>query len=450
MVRAMFRFAPLALVAGLALGGCKSHPTFHFDCQELAGGVRNDMGAPCYIQPTAAPARTACSADITRSCDSTGTATPNVSCVSQAPPDMALTPASGFTQLYGYVHVYDTGIDTNNVTVSVYDQSQVANGQNPASLATLGTVRSSFTRNDTSADGLTHTQVTPDRRSGCDIDLKVGCTPIVETLCPSGCGDGYNGRPEKGQYCASDGTCKKRLRWELPYLIASTIPQGRPLVFRVTSGNGRSNNAWVTTHEWAFTVPSNPRRCNPADPAADPNAPGTLSDPRDTECLGTDVYTTTATTKHPDGTTTTASNMQTVVAYRHNVTVLSVQDWDHYAMTAGAAGGVQAGQSLIIGEAHDCDGVRLDNVQVSVTPAPARFAYLRGDDSIQAPDLTRALSGTTALGSFVAVNVAPGKTTVEAIGGKPASDGTMAIEPFGRFDFTTYADTVTLVNLNRR
>src|SRR5262249_32225832 len=101
------------------------------------------------------------------------------------------------------------------------------------------------------------------------------------------------------------------------------------------------------------------------------------------------------------------------------------------------------GQGAVAGEVHDCDNVRVGNVQVDVKPAGDRFTYFNGNPYNTLPESSRAATGTDRLGLFASLHVAPGKIDVEGtrlVDGKAVS--------VGKFAAIVYPNSVSVVNLN--
>src|SRR5262249_15578104 len=129
--------------------------------------------------------------------------------------------------------------------------------------------------------------------------------------------------------------------------------------------------------------------------------------------------------------------------YQLNVNVLSQTDYTNIPVTAGLAAGIGAGLGGIAGEIHDCDNVRISNVQIAVKPAGDRLPYFNGNPSDTLPDSGRATLGTDRLGLYASLNVRPGKARVEAVGlvgGKPTS--------LGVYSAWVYPGTISVVNIN--
>src|SRR5277367_3198422 len=94
-----------ALASAIAIG-CNGKPQGNgVMCSELVDG------GGCFFPPTMAAARTQCD-DVTEYCDTTGVATPNLTCLtSPMPPTPGSAPAT--VTLTGFVHVFSIGPDSN-------------------------------------------------------------------------------------------------------------------------------------------------------------------------------------------------------------------------------------------------------------------------------------------------------------------------------------------------
>jgi hypothetical protein len=189
------------------------------------------------------------------------------------------------------------------------------------------------------------------------------------------------------------------------------VPLNRQLVIRASSPSGVSDTLWTTTIEWGVILLTSDRACDPA-----------VTD--DHDCL--------------------ESQNGKPTRYRRAVSLMAASDWARLPVAAGLPGGTRAGQGVVLGEVRDCDGVRLANVQVAVTPVPDRFAYFGGSDAHLQPDPRLATSGTSRLGAFAAFAVAPGSVTVETAGALVG----VPLTSFGHQPLFVYPNTVSLVTIN--
>jgi hypothetical protein len=199
------------------------------------------------------------------------------------------------------------------------------------------------------------------------------------------------------------------LRWESRYSLAN-VPTNTRLVIRVTGPNGTSDSTWATTVAFNIFLSTNDRACT------------SLSD---TDCLDL----------------SDAANPK----YQLNVSALSAADYVNIPTISGLSGGISSGKGAIAGEVHDCDNVRVDDVEVATTPTADRFTYFNGNPIMTLPDSSRAAVGTDRLGLFAALNVAPGPVHVETAGTPSLSD---PLTTFGTFDAFVYPNTVSIINVN--
>jgi hypothetical protein len=421
MVRAMVRaaFACAAAVALVVVAvsfapGCDDGHSADPVCLRLAdGGWDNDLSGTdlganaglCYFPAPAAAARTACSAELTHGCDTSGTSAPNLACLgATVPADGGVADVEGAT-LTGFIHAWQNGPDTTSFQVTVFDANQLATGVDPGSVPPLGQM--------TFALEPYQPGDTPQRRA-CDTDPAVGCAPALSTC--TGCADGYYAEPDRGQYCRADGVCASRQRWEVRYTVPA-IPTDRPLVLRVLPTRNINGSSWVTTYEW-----------------------NVFASPRDHACSGpgdNDCYT--------PAVAASGDALGVPAVYQHDVTVLSTTDVAQLANATGRPGGNRAGLGMVLGEVRDCDGVRIANAQVSLSPAPGNRYYFTGDERSARPDPRRAMVGTEQLGQFLAFDQPPGKTSIEAVGGLGADN---VLTRLGRHDLVVYANSATFLYIN--
>ncbi len=386
IVLALFAF-PLVVLA-IAVG-CNNKP--HGSgvmCSSLVDG-----GA-CFFPATLAAARTPCG-DVTEYCDKTGVVTANLDCLGKTGPAPGASPTR--VTLTGFVHVFSSGPDSNNVKVQVFDAATVS-ATDPANQQSLGAVTAML-------DPTTQRACDADASKGCSLPLQNGCALPV-------CNDGLNGHTDDHKYCRDNGAggeCSDRLRWEARYAIP-IIPTNTGLVIRVTSASGTSDSTWATTVAFNIFLSTNDRACT------------SLSD---TDCLDLS-----------DG-----ANPK----YQLNVSALSAADYVNIPTISGLSGGISSGKGAIAGEVHDCDNVRVANVEVATTPAADRFTYFNGNPIMTLPDSSRAAVGTDRLGLFAALNVAPGAVHIETAASKTLAD---PLGSFGTFDAFVYPNTVSIVTVN--
>ena len=383
----------IVLLTALFALGCGGSSSNNGDggntCMMLPGGQA------CFFAPTQTATRTQCG-DVTEYCDTTGVMAPNLSCLGMTGPAPGATPAK--VTLTGFVHVFSSGPDSNNVKVQVFDAATVT-ASDPANQPTLGVLTATL-------DPATQRACDADAAKGCSLPLANGCALPI-------CNDGLGGRADDHKYCRDNGAggeCSSRLRWESRYSIPN-IPTNTKLVIRVTGPAGMSDTNWATTVAFNIFLSTNDRACT------------SLSD---TDCLDK----------------SDAANPK----YQLNVSALSASDYVNIPTISGLAGGITSGEGAIAGEVHDCDNVRVDNVEVATTPGADRLTYFNGNPIMTLPDASRASVGTDRLGLFAALNEKPGAVHVETGGGTSAGGG--ALMSFGTVDAFVYSNTVTIVNVN--
>ncbi|HXU69575.1 MAG TPA: hypothetical protein VN947_09605 [Polyangia bacterium] len=382
-----------AIGAAIAVG-CSGKPQGSgVMCAELVDG------GGCFFPATVAPARTQCG-DVTEYCDTTGVTAPSLDCLGKTGPAPGAA-APTMVTLTGFVHVFSSGPDSNNVKVEVFDAAQVTQAD-PANQQPLGTTTATL-------DPTTQRACDADGAKGCSIPLANGCALPV-------CNDGLGGRQDDQKYCRDNGSgptggeCSDRLRWESRYAI-SGVPTNTRLVVRVTGPGNKSDSTWATTVSFNVFLSTNDRACK------------SLSD---TDCLDL----------------SDAANPK----YQLNASALSAADYVNIPVIAGLSGGITSGEGAVAGEVHDCDNVRVANVEVTTTPTADRFTYFNGNPIKTLPDVSRAAVGTDRLGLFSALNVKPGPVFVETAGGDPNADG--GLTSFGTFSAFVYAGSVSIINVN--
>ena len=92
---------------------------------------------------------------------------------------------------------------------------------------------------------------------------------------------------------------------------------------------------------------------------------------------------------------------------------------------------------------HDCDNIRVGNVQVAVNPAGDRLTYFNGNPYMTVPDSSRASTGTDRLGLFASLNVVPGKVIVDAVAKVNGTNVSL-----GKYQAVVYPSVVSVVNIN--
>jgi hypothetical protein len=108
--------------------------------------------------------------------------------------------------------------------------------------------------------------------------------------------------------------------------------------------------------------------------------------------------------------------------YEYRARVLSHSDYGSIPITAGLASGIPAGHGALAGEVHDCTDVRVEWAQVGVLagdPAhPSAIGsrvYFNNIADNPLPNVSQT-QGTSLLGLYAALDVAPGPVNVAAIG----------------------------------
>jgi hypothetical protein len=391
----LLHLLPLAALAGCG-GGNMQNTDGGTGCSP--GQIK--FGAVCLTAPTMPAARTACG-DVTEFCDATASMKPNLGCLSAGPKNHPPTPAT--VTMTGFVHPFSSGKSNATVTIQVYRASDLL-GVSDISMAQPIVPAIMIGFDPSTANDLTTFRA-------CDADSHVGCVPVSGGCMPP-CTDGLTGRPDTPQqYCRDFNgvpTCESRLRWEPRFAIPG-LPTNTQLVIRSSGANGMSDGTWATLVAWNVFLASDDKSCG--------------GDPQATDCLDT----------------TDMANPK----YQLNVNVLSQSDYFNIPFTSGLSSGITKGQGAVAGEVHDCDNVRLGNVQVGVQPQGDRFTYFNGDPYMTIPDSSRAGTGTDRLGLFSSLNVTPGKIAVESaalVDGMTVSAGT--------FSAMLYPDSVAVVNLN--
>ncbi len=124
-------------------------------------------------------------------------------------------------------------------------------------------------------------------------------------------------------------------------------------------------------------------------------------------------------------------------AWEHDVRALDQADYSVIPQVATGAP-IQSGNGAVAGEVHDCGDVRLTNATANIDKAYRTLTYFTSDEDNPLPDL--AAKGTSVLGLYSALDVAPGPVTVAATGlvnGQPVS--------LGQHRVFVYPDAVTSV-----
>jgi hypothetical protein len=140
-------------------------------------------------------------------------------------------------------------------------------------------------------------------------------------------------------------------------------------------------------------------------------------------------------------TTACIASAPTGMGFEYRMRVLSRADYQSIPLTAGLASGIRAGHGAIAGEVHDCADVRVEWAQVGITGNPQSRVYFNdiADNPLPAVGRTQ---GTSLLGLYAGLDIAPGPVDVSAIGyvgGQTVS--------LGWYHAQVFADAVTVVSL---
>ena len=400
-----------ALLFSIGLAGCGNGNG------NSGGNDGGTMGCPagqvkfdnlCVTQPTIEADRTQCG-DVTEFCDKSGMKGPVLGCLTAGAKNHPADPRT--VTLTGFVHPFSAGTSNSTVTVQIFKASDLMDGKDISSVTPIATKEFTF-------DPGKATDATQFR--ACDKDPKIGCVAVAPTACTPACSDGLPtgqldgmGKPiDNQQYCRSlgngKGMCSDRLRWERRFAI-DNIPTNIPLVILGTGGGGMPSTNWNTLVQWNVFLASDDKSCG--------------GDAQAVDCVDT------SDAAHPK--------------YQLNVNVISQADYGNIPTSAGLSGGISQNEGAVAGEIHDCDNVRVENVQVSVSPAGDRLTYFNGNPYSTVPDSSRAKTGTDRLGLFASLNIVPGKVVVEGVGlvgGKTVS--------LGKFNAFVYPGVVSVVNVN--
>jgi hypothetical protein len=137
-----------------------------------------------------------------------------------------------------------------------------------------------------------------------------------------------------------------------------------------------------------------------------------------------------------------ACSMETTGSWQqYRARVLARADYQSIPLTAGLAGGVRAGNGAIAGEIHDCGDVRLEFATVGVTGMPLAKVYFNDIADNPLPSVART-QGTSLLGLYAGLDIAPGPVDVAAIG---YVDGQSV--SLGWYRARIFPDAVTAVTL---
>jgi hypothetical protein len=143
----------------------------------------------------------------------------------------------------------------------------------------------------------------------------------------------------------------------------------------------------------------------------------------------------------PATTTACIAGAPTGMGFEYRMRVLSRNDYVSIPLTAGLASGIRSGHGALAGEIHDCADVRLEWAQVGMTGNPMSKVYFNDIADNPLPDSSRT-QGTSLLGLYSGLDIAPGPVDVSAVGyvgGQTVS--------LGYYHAQVFADAVTVVSL---
>jgi len=346
--------------------------------------------------------RTQCG-EMVENCDKSGDKTPNLACITGTAPTAPKGPAT--VTLAGFVDVFSSGPDSDNIIIEVYEQAALDKAIEdarkagtlkkktfPSGAKSIGTDTVKLTWTDKTKVPVDPTRGTA-RACPKDPKLKLPCV-VPSTTCTS-CDLG-------GNYCHS-GQCIERLRWEVRYQIKN-IPTNKRLVLRTLGKDGFTDGTWGMMAQYNVYLRADATKC---------------TDGQYNDCLNAKGE------------------------YELEVNALSKSDYTTIPITAGLSGGVPEGHGAVAGEVHDCDDIKLSSFQVGTYPSPTVLAYFNGNPIKTLPDLSRMTFGTNVDGIFSALDIVPGKVTVSAVGkvgGKQVSAGVIQV--------SVLPDTVTTVTFD--
>ena len=138
---------------------------------------------------------------------------------------------------------------------------------------------------------------------------------------------------------------------------------------------------------------------------------------------------------------TACTGAPTGMGYFYRARVLSRNDYGAIPLTAGLASGIRSGHGALAGEVHDCADVRLEWAQVGMSGMPAQRTYFNDIADNPLPESSRT-QGTSLLGLYAGLDIAPGPVDMAAIGlvgGQTVS--------LGWYHAQVFAESVTVVSL---
>ena len=354
--------------------------------------------------------RTQCKqSDMVENCDNSGKTSPNLACWTGSAPTKPSGPAT--MTLSGFVDVFSSGPDADNIVVEVYDSAALlAAIKAEASAGTLKTKTfpSSVTPLGTYTAKLNWTDKTkpPTGARACPADSKLNKPCTVPTIqCGAATCD------IKGdEYCEpSLKKCIERLRWESRYAIAN-MPTNKRLVVRTRGTKGFDDGTWSVMAEFNVYLRADAPKCS------------TLSaERRYNDCINDQGH------------------------YELEVNALSKADFSTIPITAGLSGGITEGNGAIAGEVHDCDDVKLSGFQVGVQPIPTVLTYFNGNPIKTLPDQSQQKLGTNVDGIFSALDIKAGLARVVALGMVGSKEVTAGV-----VEAAVLPDTVSVVTFDGR
>jgi hypothetical protein len=354
----------------------------------------------CMFGASVEATRTQCG-EVTERCDKTGTAAPDLSCITTPTTDEPASPAT--VTLTGFATVFSAGPDSKKIRVEVYDATTVGSPEALAGATPIGTFTTDLPASGTPDDDAVRACPTEQVNK----DEKIGCVSPASASCSPACQDSVTG----AEFCylkpgETSGKCVDRSRYEPRYTIPN-VPTRTPLLVVTTGPGGLQDQTWrmlIQENEYIST-----------------NAP---------ECSATII------------TNCFHDKAGAAPTFELNANALSRGDYASIAVAAGLPSGIPAGHGGIAGEVRDCGDVRVQNVEVGTYPAAAVLTYFNGNQWNTLPVRTRA-EGTCRLGLYAALDLVPGKVQIEAaglVGGQLTS--------FGWYDALVFPDAVTIVSLN--
>jgi len=125
--------------------------------------------------------------------------------------------------------------------------------------------------------------------------------------------------------------------------------------------------------------------------------------------------------------------------WKHDLRALAAEDYNAIAQAA-IGGPITAGNGALAGEVHDCGDVRLQNARVDIDRPKKILSYFTSNEATPLPDL--AATGTSTLGIYAALDVAPGPVVVAAVGNIGGKVTTL-----GYYGARVFPNAVTIVTL---